>query len=161
MNNLLGAISKFDAKYIFTYPNADYGNKIIIDKINEFKQKHDNVYIFHNLGQVKYLSLMKYADVMIGNSSSGIIEAPSFKLPVVNIGDRQKGRLRNKNIIDVDYNEIQIIEGINKALYDKKFIDSLNSLENIYGDGNTSKKVVNVLKNIKIDRNLLCKKLTY
>jgi len=161
MNNLLGAISKFDAKYIFTYPNADYGNKIIIDKINEFKQKHDNVYIFHNLGQVKYLSLMKYADVMIGNSSSGIIEAPSFKLPVVNIGDRQKGRLRNKNIIDVDYDEIQIIEGINKALYDKKFIDSLNSLENIYGDGNTSKKVVNVLKNIKIDRNLLCKKLTY
>src|SRR5690606_26240796 len=84
MENLLKAISEFDAKYIFTYPNADYGNKIIIDKINEFRQNHDNVYVFYSLGQVKYLSLMKYTDVMIGNSSSGIIESPSFKLPVVN-----------------------------------------------------------------------------
>ena len=161
MENLLKSISKFDAKYIFTYPNADYGNKIIIDKINEFRHNHDNVYVFHSLGQVKYLSLMKYADVMIGNSSSGIIESPSFKLPVVNIGDRQKGRLRNKNIIDVGNNEIEIIEGINKALYNKQFINSLNDLENVYGDGTTSEKVVKILKTIEINEKLLHKKLDY
>lgn len=161
MENLLKAISEFDAKYIFTYPNADYGNKIIIDKINEFRQNHDNVYVFHSLGQVKYLSLMKYTDVMIGNSSSGIIESPSFKLPVVNIGDRQKGRLRNKNIIDVGNNEIEIIEGINKALYNKQFINSLNDLENVYGDGTTSEKVVKILKTIEINEKLLHKKLDY
>lgn len=161
MKNLLDAISKFDAKYIFTYPNADYGNKIIIDKINQFKQNYDNVYIFHNLGQVKYLSLMKYSDVMIGNSSSGIIEAPSFKLPVVNVGDRQKGRLRNKNIIDVNCNEDEIIDGIHKALYDNEFKRGLNNMVNLYGDGYSSKKVVNVLKKIKIDKNLLFKKLVY
>lgn len=161
MENLLKAISEFDAKYIFTYPNADYGNKIIIDKINEFRQNHDNVYVFYSLGQVKYLSLMKYTDVMIGNSSSGIIESPSFKLPVVNIGDRQKGRLRNKNIIDVGNNEIEIIEGINKALYNKQFINSLNDLENVYGDGTTSEKVVKILKTIEINEKLLHKKLDY
>ena len=161
MDNLLKAISKFKAKYIFTYPNADYGHKVIIDKINEFKQNHNDAFVFHNLGQVKYLSLMKYVDVMIGNSSSGIIESPYFKLPVVNIGDRQKGRIRNKNIIDVGYNEIEIIKGIDKALYDKQFINSLNQLENVYGDGTTSEKVVKILKQIEINEKLLRKRLTY
>lgn len=159
--NLIKAISKFEAKYIFTYPNADYGNKIIIDKVNQFKQNYNDAFVFHSLGQIKYLSLMKYADVMVGNSSSGIIESPSFKLPVVNIGDRQKGRIRNKNIIDVGYDTAEIVEGINKALYDEQFISSLNNLDNVYGDGTTSEKVVNILKKIVINERLLCKRLIY
>ena len=161
VENLLRAISKFQARYIFTYPNADYGNKIIIDKINEFKKTHKNVYVFHSLGQVRYLSLLKYVDVMIGNSSSGIIESSPFKLPVVNIGDRQKGRLRNRNIIDVGYDEVEIVNGINMALYDNEFIKGLNNLENVYGDGITSKRIVDVLKKIKKDERILCKKLMY
>ena len=161
VENLLRAISKFQAKYIFTYPNADYGNKIIIDEINEFKKTHKNVYAFHSLGQVRYLSLLKYADVMIGNSSSGIIESSPFKLPVVNIGNRQKGRLRNRNIIDVRYDEMGIVNGINMALYDNEFIKGLNNLENVYGDGITSKRIVDVLKKIKKDERILCKKLMY
>ena len=161
IENLLKAILKFEAKHIFTYPNADFGNKIIIDKINEFERNHKDVYIFHSLGQLRYLSLLKYADIMIGNSSSGIIETPSFKLPVVNIGDRQKGRLRNKNIIDVGYNEKEIVNGINMVLYDEKFIKGLNSLENVYGDGTTSKRIVDLLKRIKTDKKLLYKKLNY
>ncbi|MCF6463984.1 UDP-N-acetylglucosamine 2-epimerase [Clostridium sp. Cult1] len=162
IENLLEAITKFDAKYIFTYPNADYGNKLIIDKINEFKGKYKDVYVFHSLGQIKYLSLLKYVDVMIGNSSSGIIESPSFRLPVVNIGDRQKGRLRNNNIIDVGYSAREIISGINIALYDDEFKQGLNSMINLYGDGRTSKIIVDILKSIIVsNRKLLFKKLTY
>lgn len=162
MDNLISAISEFQAKYIFTYPNADYGSRIIIDKINEFKEKNSDVYVFDNLGQIKYLSLLKYADVMIGNSSSGIIEAPSFKLPVVNIGDRQKGRLRNKNIIDTMYDKEEIKKAIEIALYDKKFKESLDHMINLYGDGETSSKIIRILKKINIgDKKLLFKKLTY
>jgi len=162
IENLLEAITKFDAKYIFTYPNTDYGNKLIIDKINEFKGKYKDVYVFHSLGQIKYLSLLKYVDVMIGNSSSGIIESPSFRLPVVNIGDRQKGRLRNNNIIDVGYSAREIISGINIALYDDEFKQGLNSMINLYGDGRTSKIIVDILKSIIVsNRKLLFKKLTY
>lgn len=162
MDNLINAISDFEAKYIFTYPNADYGSKIIIDKISEFKKKNSDVYVFNNLGQVKYLSLLKYADVMIGNSSSGIIEAPSFKLPVVNIGDRQKGRLRNENIIDTGYTKKEIKEAIEKALYDEKYKDNLHNMVNLYGNGETSKKIVHILKNTDFnDKKFFLKKLTY
>ena len=161
IDNLLAAIKEFDAKYIFTYPNADFGSRIIIDKINDFVKQNKNSYIFYSLGQKRYLSLLKYASVMIGNSSSGIIESPIFKIPVVNIGDRQKGRLRNKNIIDVEYNKEEITDAVNKALYDKNFKESLNSIKNVYGDGNVSKRIANVLKSINIDKKLLRKKLTY
>jgi GDP/UDP-N,N'-diacetylbacillosamine 2-epimerase (hydrolysing) len=161
VDNLLKAIIKFDAQYVFTYPNADFGSKVIIDKINEFVKENDNAQVFYSLGQKRYLSLLKHTDVMIGNSSSGIIESPIFKVPVVNIGDRQKGRLRNKNIIDTEYNENDIYNCICKVLYDEVFIEGLNNIENIYGDGTTSKKIVNILKSIKQNKDLLFKKLTY
>ena len=157
VDNLLSAVSKFSVQYIFTYPNADFGSRAIINKINRFIKNNSNAYLFYSLGQQKYLSLLKYVDLMIGNSSSGIIESPSFKLPVINIGDRQKGRLRNKNIIDVSYEEAEIIKGINTALYDKKFAKDLDNIENIYGDGTTSKKIVKVLKTIEINKKLLYK----
>ncbi|SQC03117.1 UDP-N-acetylglucosamine 2-epimerase [Clostridium tetanomorphum] len=98
---------------------------------------------------------------MIGNSSSGIIEAPTFKIPVINIGDRQKGRLRSNNIIDVGYEKEEIIKAINRVLYDKEFKENLNYIENLYGDGNVSKRIVSALKSINIDKILLSKKLTY
>lgn len=161
INNLLKAIKHFNAKIIFTYPNADFGSKIIIDKMNTFVRENKNAYIYHSLGQKRYLSLLKYANVMIGNSSSGIVEAPIFKIPVVNIGNRQKGRIRNKNIIDTKYNSKSIYEGIYKALNDKKFIEDLANMENIYGDGTTSRKILNVIKNIELNKNLLFKRLTY
>lgn len=161
IDNLLDAIKEFDAKYIFTYPNADFGSKIIIDKINKFVKDNKNAYIYYSLGQKRYLSLLKYADAMIGNSSSGIIEAPSFKLPVINIGDRQNGRLRSSNIIDTGYNKEEIVESINKVLFDKNFRENLINIDNVYGNGNVSRQIVDILKNINLDRNLLNKKLTY
>jgi GDP/UDP-N,N'-diacetylbacillosamine 2-epimerase (hydrolysing) len=161
INNLLDSIKGFDAKYIFTYPNADFGSKIIINKINDFVKQNENAYIYYSLGQKRYLSLLKCTDVMIGNSSSGIIEAPSFKIPVVNIGDRQKGRLRSNNIIDVEYSKDEIVKAINKALYDKEFKQSLNNIENVFGNGKVSNRIVNILKSIDIDKKLLRKKLIY
>lgn len=161
VDNLLKTINKFDANYIFTYPNSDFGSKVIIEKIMGFLKENNNARIFYSLGQKRYLSLLKYADVMIGNSSSGIIESSIFKIPVVNIGDRQKGRIKNKNIIDTGYNKEEIYNGIYKVLYDEQFKKDLSNLENIYGDGTTSKKIVNVLKSIKLDKELLFKKLTY
>ncbi|MFT8348042.1 UDP-N-acetylglucosamine 2-epimerase [Clostridium saccharoperbutylacetonicum] len=161
IDNLLNAIKEFDAKYIFTYPNADFGSKIIIDKINNFVKGNKNAYRYYSLGQKRYLSLLKYADAMLGNSSSGIIEAPSFKLPVINIGDRQNGRLRSNNIIDAGYNKEEIIESINKVLFDKNFKANLTNVENIYGSGNVSENIVNILKSISVDKRLLNKKLTY
>ena len=161
IDNLLETISKFNAIYIFTYPNADFGSKIIIDKIKKFIKENKNANVFYNLGQKRYLSLLNYVDVMIGNSSSGIIESPIFKLPVVNIGDRQKGRLKNKNVIDTGYSKSDIYSGIYKALYDKKFKDNLEQMKNLYGDGTTSKQVVHILKSIEINKKLISKKLTY
>lgn len=161
INNLLNAIKEFDAKYIFTYPNADFGGKIIINKINEFVKQNDNSYVFYSLGQKRYLSLLKYSDIMVGNSSSGIIESPTFKIPVVNIGDRQKGRLRSNNIIDSGYSKEEIIKALNKTLYDVNFKDRFKYIENIYGDGNVSNRLVNILKTINIDKKLFSKKLVY
>lgn len=161
VDNLLKSISEFDANYIFTYPNSDFGSKVIIEKVMEFVKESSNANIFYSLGQRKYLSLLKYADVMIGNSSSGIIESSIFKIPVVNIGDRQKGRIKNKNIIDTGYSKEEIYNGIYKALYDEQFKEDLNNIENIYGDGTTSKKIIHILKNIKLSKELLFKKLTY
>lgn len=161
MDNLLNALEKFEAEFIFTYPNADFGNKIIIDKLNHFKDKNKNTHLFHSLGQLRYLSMMKNCDVIIGNSSSGILEAPYFKVPVVNVGDRQKGRLRSENIIDVSYETKDIIDGINKSLYDEEFKHKCISQDNIYGEGNTSFSIVSILKELDINKKLLSKKLSY
>lgn len=161
IDNLLNALKEFDAKYIFTYPNADFGSKIIIDKVKAFVKENKNAYIYHTLGQKRYLSLLKYADVMIGNSSSGIIEAPSFKLPVINIGDRQKGRLRSKNIIDTGYSKEQIIKTINIALCDREFRKNLSNIKNVYGNGTVSNQIINILKSINLEKKLLSKKLSY
>lgn len=159
--NLLNALKKFDANYIFTYPNADFGSKIIVDEINEFVNQQKNAYIFYSLGQKRYLSLLKSCDIVIGNSSSGIIEAPIFKKPVVNIGDRQKGRLRCNNVVDCKHDEESIINAINFVLNDERFKNDNKDIQNIFGDGATSIKVVETLKTLEFNKKLIQKKLTY
>lgn len=162
MDNLLDALKITGYQIIFTYPNSDSGGRYIIERIDEFVKSYGKAKAFVNLGQLKYLSLLQFVDAMVGNSSSGIIEAPSFKLPVVNIGDRQKGRLRAENIIDVGYSKDEILDGINKALHDEEFRKKLKNTKNLYGDGNTSKNIVKIINDINIkEKNFLKKKLTY
>jgi UDP-hydrolysing UDP-N-acetyl-D-glucosamine 2-epimerase len=146
---MLSALESFPTLFwVLTYPNADTGGKIIIETMKRFvKNNAHQGRIFVSLGQVRYLSLLKYADVMVGNSSSGMIEAPAFKLPVVNIGDRQRGRIKAKNIIDVaECQKAKLIRAIQKAL-SMEFKKSLMGMKNPYGqDGRASKKIVETLK---------------
>ena len=156
-DELFRALGHFDMKIVFTMPNADADYKIIFNKIKQYVNKNkDNAKVFVSLGQVRYLSLLKYADLMIGNSSSGLIEAPSFKLPVVNIGDRQKGRIRAKNVIDCGYATLEIKKSIAKALT-LEFKNSLKELKNPYRDGNAAVRIKNKLKKINLDEKLLKK----
>ena len=160
IDNLLEAIKQFDLKVIFTKSNADSGGRIINKKIKKFVNKNSNKHIFiDNLGQVKYLSTLKYVDLMIGNSSSGLLEAPSFKLPVVNIGDRQKGRIKADNVIDCNYDKTNIKKAIKKAL-SIKFINKIENIKNPYDkfeDGNTSYIIKEKLKNLNLNSEVLKK----
>ena len=156
IKELLNAVEMFpDICWVFTMPNADTGSRTIINALKDYAQRHpDNARLFSSLGQKRYLSLLKYADIMLGNSSSGIIEAPSFRLPVVNIGDRQKGRIRAANVIDVPAGKkSRIASAISRAI-SKGFRDSLKGLKNPYGNGNASPAIVETLKNLPLKNRL-------
>lgn len=158
--NLVVALKEINKETIITYPNSDNGGDIIIKTLKEFSKKEKNVHLFKNLGSLKYLSLMKYCKVIVGNSSSAIVEGAYLKKAVVNIGNRQKGRLMADNIINVSNESKDIIKGIERAL-SKDFIENLENTKSLYGEGDTSKKIVEVLKSIDIDENLLNKKLIW
>lgn len=155
---LLEALKTFEMPIIFTQPNADTHGRVITREIKEFVDNHPSARLINNLGTQDYLSMMSYAGVMVGNSSSGIIEAPSFKLPVVNIGTRQRGRVRAANVIDVGYGREEIIHGINTAL-SPAFRFGLRRLVNPYGTGDAAEKIVERLKTIVLtDERILSKK---
>jgi UDP-hydrolysing UDP-N-acetyl-D-glucosamine 2-epimerase len=159
IDTILKTLVKSDIQVIFTGANSDPSGSIINKKIREVSSLYDKIKYFDNLGQVRYLSCEKYCSMMLGNSSSGIIEAASFKLPVVNIGKRQKGRMQSGNVINVDCKMSDILDGISKAR-DKSFRESIKNIANIYGDGHTAEKVVCVLEKIDLTE-LKFKKLAY
>jgi UDP-hydrolysing UDP-N-acetyl-D-glucosamine 2-epimerase len=157
VNELMAALDQCGLPVIFTMPNADPGHKEIQAAIKNYLAKHPSAQLVANLGTQGYFSMMKLAIAMVGNSSSGIIEAASFKLPVVNIGDRQAGRVRSPNVIDVKPNREHIFQGLQKAI-DKKFRESLKAVKNPYGTGEASKIIVDSLKQVKITNELLVKR---
>ena len=143
---LLNTLSKFDdLSIIFTMPNADTGGRVIMDLINEFVKKYPNrAKAFTSLGQIRYLSALKHIDIVIGNSSSGLIEAPSFKKATVNIGDRQRGRIKSASIIDCAPTEEEITKSIKKGL-SSEFRKGLENMENPYGNSGASKRIKDIL----------------
>lgn len=153
---LLAALSSFDVPKVFTAPNADTGGRVLMQMIKDYVAAHASVQLVDNLGTQAYFSLMAISAVMVGNSSSGIIEAASFNLPVVNIGNRQKGRVRGANVIDVGYAREEIVEGIEKALR-ADFRAILSGMSNPYGDGTASDQIVARLKEVPLDHRLLVK----
>jgi UDP-hydrolysing UDP-N-acetyl-D-glucosamine 2-epimerase len=157
VQSLLSALEQVNAMLIFTYPNADTHSRTIIRMINQFVAEHEEARVVTNLGTQAYLSFIKYATAMVGNSSSGIIEAASFKLPVVNIGSRQRGRIRGKNVIDVGYSQPDIVVGIKKAL-SHEFRASLSDMNNPYGDGHAAERIIERLKHVELDNKLLLKR---
>jgi len=149
---LLNAIDKLeDTNIIFTKANSDTDGRIINHIIDEYvvKNAHKSV-CFTSLGQLRYLSALQYIDAMVGNSSSGLAEAPSFKIGTINIGDRQKGRIKAESVIDCSVDEKSISEAFTK-LYSKKFQDSLMDAKNPYGDGCASEKIIEVLKTVDLE----------
>jgi len=159
VDNLLEALSKLDLQIVFTRPNAEVGSDKIVETIKNFVSKNDKAYFFDSLGPRLYLSFLKYVKAVVGNSSSGIIEAPSFHLPTINIGNRQKGRFKPESVIQTGYLVSEIAKGLEKALYDKEFLERIKYIKNPYGDGNTSKYVVEAVKKIvKVPKEKLLKK---
>jgi GDP/UDP-N,N'-diacetylbacillosamine 2-epimerase (hydrolysing) len=159
IRELLKALSHFkDIYWIITLPNADTGRRTIVKEIKDFVHERPKIAkCVVSLGQSRYLSLMKHADLMVGNSSSGLIEAPSFKLPVVNIGDRQTGRVRVGNVIDVpDCKASAIQKAIQKAV-SPLFKRSLAKLKNPYWRNGASAAIVSKLKTICLDTRLIKK----
>lgn len=157
----LEAVKRFNHQTIIIYPNSDAGGRSIAEVIRNYCERFNFMRAYRSVPHEDYLSLMKEADVLIGNSSSGITEAPSFHLPVVNIGCRQDGRERSVNVIDVPHSEFAIYKAIQRAFEDKKFIKKVKACKNPYGDGKSAILIANVLSKVKIDKKLLQKYITY
>jgi UDP-hydrolysing UDP-N-acetyl-D-glucosamine 2-epimerase len=153
---LLAALDSVGMHVVFTAPNADAEGRVIATRIQDFVRDHPNSRYVTNLGTTAYISLMRCSAVMIGNSSSGIVEAASFELPVVNLGSRQRGRLCGKNVIHAEMRTDTIIRAIRLAV-SPGFRESLRGLANPYGDGKAAPRIVEVLKTVPLDRNLLVK----
>jgi len=154
---LLAVLDGIDRPIVFTYPNADTRGRTIAAAIERFVEPRPNCRAIRNLGTDLYFSLMAHAAAMVGNSSSGIIEAASFKLPVVNIGSRQRGRMRPRNVIDAEPAQGAIRAAIGRAV-DPAFRAALNGLANPYGDGHASERIVAVLQSVPLDGALIRKR---
>ena len=148
-NEVLKALNEFDGMIVFTKANADTGGRVINEMIENFVKTKQSAYLFDSLGQLKYLSLLQYVDIVLGNSSSGIIEVPSFKKATINIGNRQDGRVRAKSVIDVEANKDDILNAI-RLVYTDEFQKKLKDIKNPYQkEKYPSKKVVEKLKQIQ------------
>ena len=158
MNEILKAVSFFpDYGKFFVYPSADLGGKSIIRLINRYVEKNNNSFKFKSLNQKEYFSFVKNCNLVLGNSSSGIIEVPSLKVGVLNIGDRQRGRIKSDAIIDCKPNDKDIINGIIKIMtniYQKK----IKKTKNPYGLDGTCKKIIKIIENKQNLDNLIKKK---
>ncbi len=156
------AIKKYKASCIITYPNNDAGNKYIIKKIQGLCKLNQNVQIYKSLGRKDYWGIMNLAKnnfnvVCIGNSSSGIKESTAFKCPTINIGSRQKGRLSGENIVHVQAKSHEILNAINKCLFNQDFLTKVFKCKNPYGKGNAGDKIVKVLAETALNNTYLLK----
>jgi GDP/UDP-N,N'-diacetylbacillosamine 2-epimerase (hydrolysing) len=149
--NFLNALDELeDTKFIFTKPNADTEGRLIIKMIDDYVSRNSHKAIaFVSLGQLRYLSALKFVDACVGNSSSGLAEAPTFKIGTINIGDRQRGRIKADSVIDCEPNKESILTAIRK-FYSKEFQNKLKNVKNPYGEGGATKKIKKILKEVDL-----------
>ncbi len=157
IDELLAALGDISRPIVITKPNADTNGQIIIQRIEAFARSRPDVRVADNLGTQAYFSLMRCAAAMVGNSSSGIIEAASFELPVVNIGIRQQGRPRSRNVIDTGATRSEIAAALTRAL-SPEFRQNLTGLQNVYGQGDAAPRIVQRLKTEPLNEQLLLKR---
>jgi UDP-hydrolysing UDP-N-acetyl-D-glucosamine 2-epimerase len=154
---LFAALERVPGQILFCYPNADAGSRALIDRTKSFLASRGCGKVFTNLDAVTYWSLLRHVNLLVGNSSSGIMETASFELPTVNIGLRQQGRERARNVLDAVADEASILKAIEIAGA-SDFRQSLAGMANPYGDGHASEKIVQVLTTTPIGRDLLLKR---
>jgi len=152
---IMEALLFHNVQILALMPNADTGGNIISSILEEYNEKN-NLKILVHLPRLEFLSLLSEADLFIGNSSSGIIEAASLGTPVINLGNRQNLRERNANVTDVKIEKLQIIEGVNKVMSSNK-----SSFDNVYGDGESSQRIIKLLKSLSVDSKILDKVNAY
>lgn len=158
MLKTLAAAAGTGLRTLISYPNSDAGSHRIIKAIEQFGS-HPKMKVYRSLPRNVFVNLLRFVDVLIGNSSCGIIEAPSMKLPVVNIGRRQVSREHAQNVIFVDHDVFQIQQAIHKALHDQSFRSAVRDCRNPYGDGTAGEKIAQALCTAQIDDQLLTKRL--
>lgn len=161
IKEIIKAISKYpDMQFIFTKANADENGRIINENLKKAQENKDNILLIDSLGMKGYLSAISNALFVIGNSSSGLVEAPAFHIPTINIGDRQKGRIQGETIINCIPEEKEICDAIGKAI-DKEFVLKIGSAKNPYGRGNTSDSIVDITTDFLINDRFDIKKRFY
>ncbi|MDO8667866.1 MAG: UDP-N-acetylglucosamine 2-epimerase [bacterium] len=157
---VISAVESVGLPVVVVYPHADAGGRKIIKEI-EKRKNNPLFHIFKNIPHKKFLSLEREAAVWVGNSSGLMIESASFKIPVVNVGDRQAGRQHGENVINVGYDRKEIESAIRKSLDDRNYIEKLKKIKNPWGDGKSAGRIVRILENLNIDKKLLAKKISY
>ncbi|HEX6772821.1 MAG TPA: UDP-N-acetylglucosamine 2-epimerase [Acidobacteriaceae bacterium] len=153
---LLSALARIPHQLIFCHPNADAGSRDLRERMRSFLAERGSGRLFVNLPVIQYWSLLRHADLMIGNSSSGIMETASFALPTINVGMRQQGRERAKNVLDAQPTSASILECVQRAT-DPSFRASLAGMTNPYGDGHAAERIVEVLTTLPPRERLLVK----
>jgi len=157
IREVLSAVRRFGMPIVIIYPNADPGNSVIIEEIE--KNRKDPLFrIFKSILYDLFIGVEKNASVWVGNSSAGIIESVSFHKSVVNVGMRQEGRTKAKNVIDVPFRKMDIADAIHRSLTDSDFLRMIAKIKNPWGNGHTASRVVQILETIEINQKLLMKK---
>jgi GDP/UDP-N,N'-diacetylbacillosamine 2-epimerase (hydrolysing) len=160
MKTTLEAVRELGIKTVLSYPNSDAGGQQMIRAIREY-ERLPFLHTAKNIPRLEFVNLMRRASCMIGNSSAGILEAPLLKLPVINVGNRQRGRLHAENVQFVSHDKDSIIEAASRAIFDSEYRKIIAACSNPYGDGCSSVRIADILATVTLDDNLLIKDITY
>lgn len=160
INNLFDALDHYKFQVVITAPNIDPSHSGLFDIITKRVEANPDYYFIRTLGIYRYQALLNYVEFVIGNSSSGILEVPFVKIPTVNIGDRQKGRIRHLSVIDTDYTTASIVDGIKKAI-NPAFLRKIQKMDYLFGDGKAANRIAEIIEKTEVNRKLLRKKLEF
>ncbi len=156
-DSLFGALARLPHQILFSFPNADAGSRALIGRAQAFCTEYPRARLFVNLNPLDYWGLLKVVDVFVGNSSSGIMETPTLRLPTVNIGLRQEGRERARNVVDAAPEAEAIVNAVTRCL-DPAFLASLDGMVSPYGDGHAGERIADVLSRVPLGEALLRKR---
>lgn len=156
----LEAVRELGVTTVLSYPNSDAGGQQMIRAIHEYESL-PFLHTAKNIPRLEFVNLMRRASCLLGNSSAGILEAPLLKLPVINVGNRQRGRLHAENVQFVLHDKDRIIEALQRAISDPKYRESVAACSNPYGDGKSSARIADILAAVRLDEELLIKDITY